>query len=317
MKHNSNRRNIYIRGALLFGFLCVLLTPLSFAQGYFSDAESLSGNLFGASSVDVALAVSGEGPDARTLSVSNSGNSSFNTTGYIIEVSDPLLSFCGEVHVTLDSVETDLLSLATPSELLEVGDAKEYALEFSVDDSEANLDGETCIVEFVFEASQVGFSHGEAFYDTETYTLTLYGEDFTTDDPGGGELTAEDCKKGGWESEIFAEFNFENQGHCVSHFASDGTSTDARNKNKQTDETTPHVETLGRSLLTQTPLIEETYTEPVEEEEVVTTEEPEEAKLTRDEDDDIDSEDGDEGENDEGEVSRNEEGILEEEEEEL
>jgi len=315
MKHNSNRRNISIRSTLLFGFFCVLLTPLSSAHAYFSSVESSGGNLFGASSIDVALVASGEEPDARTLSVSNSGNSSFNTEGYTNEVSDPLLSFCDEVNVTLDSVETDLLSLVTPSELLEVGGAKEYALEFSVDDPEANLEGKTCAVEFVFEASQVGFSYGEAFYDTEIYTLTLYGEDFSIDEHEDDELTAEDCKDGGWESEIFAEFNFENQGHCVSHFASDGTSTDARNKSKQTDETTSHVETLGRSLLTQTPLIEETHAEPTEEEGGVTTEESEEVKLTDDEDGDIDSEGRDEEGGDEGEASRNEEGVLEEEEE--
>jgi hypothetical protein len=181
MKHNSNRRNISIHSTLLFGFFCVLLTPLSSAHAYFSSVESSGGNLFGASSIDVALVASGEEPDARTLSVSNSGNSSFNTEGYTNEVSDPLLSFCDEVIVTQGGAEGSLLSLTTPQSLLDVGGFEDVTLEFSVDNPGANLAGKACVVEFIFEASQVGYNHGEAFFDTEIYTLTLYGEDFYTE----------------------------------------------------------------------------------------------------------------------------------------
>jgi hypothetical protein len=44
-------------------------------------------------------------------------------------------------------------------------------------------------------------------------------------------MTKDECRKDGWKS--FTGMTFKNQGHCVSHVASDGISTSARTKHQQ------------------------------------------------------------------------------------
>jgi hypothetical protein len=179
--YSTERKNVWERSVALFVLLCLLFTPFSSTRAEFSDTEISSENLFSASSIDIELGVLGEGTNERTFSVTNIGLSPLNYDAHVTETSDPSLSFCDEVIVTQGGAEGSLLSLTTPQSLLDVGGFEDVTLEFSVDNPGANLAGKACVVEFIFEASQVGYNHGEAFFDTEIYTLTLYGEDFYTE----------------------------------------------------------------------------------------------------------------------------------------
>src|SRR5690606_19612145 len=96
MKHREHTSSTLTKGAALLTLLSVLLVPFSSTNAYFSDKESSLGNLFGASTLDMGLVVSGGGNE-RTFSVSNIGESPFEYDVRIVETSNPLASFCGGV----------------------------------------------------------------------------------------------------------------------------------------------------------------------------------------------------------------------------
>jgi hypothetical protein len=295
---------------VLYGLLFSLPAHAFFTHTQFSDANQMT-----ALSLYLTLSIEEAEKTSRTVLVTNESTLPFTYTIRAEEVPHAENSFCDEIGISVNGEEpTGLLLFSKNTAPLDIADSESLAFEFSVSNSDADISGRQCVVELLYEATQEGFSYGEAFSDRETDLFVLYGDDFATvpDNPVLDDtFSAEDCKNGGWQREAFASFSFAHQGHCVSHFASGGTSTEARNRNQSGEETTLSAEVLGRSLLTQPQLSEETQTEPFEDEEVVIEEQAEEAVLN-DEDVGADSEEEDE---ENAEETTPEEGVLEEQEE--
>lgn len=174
MRTNQKTIQKYTEATALVVLVALMGTPFS-VHAYFGDEETSADNTFDASSLDLSLSVVSSDEDSRSLSISNTGDTSFEYSVRVEEVSDPASSFCRDVVVAYNGNPAVPYAGALPADTaLNPGDAPEMH-EFSfIFDADAHT-GETCVLKYSFEARQDGYVHGEAFFDTEVETITLQG----------------------------------------------------------------------------------------------------------------------------------------------
>lgn len=173
----------------LLALLCVacLLVPGNMANAFFGDTERSLNNEYAASSLGIALSPDGSGDYREVTITANEAEDveyrlSFSVSG------DP---FCDDLEVRIKRNDADLYNapiapyVSAPS-LLATNGIDEWIFNYDVAPGST---GGSCTVTSTFEANQVGYNHGEAFFDTETYQYTLTGADFGLTPPAPGPAT--------------------------------------------------------------------------------------------------------------------------------
>lgn len=156
--------------------VCALLTAGN-VVAFFGDRESSEENTFGAGSLGIALAIDGDGDYHEMTITADEAEDveyrlSFNISG------DP---FCDDLSVRIKQDGSDLYHSTpalyeSPLSTLSANDTDDWVFNFGLENAAST--GGSCMVTATFEANQNGYTHGEAFFDTETYTFTLTGADF-------------------------------------------------------------------------------------------------------------------------------------------
>lgn len=149
----------------------------AYAQAFFAEEELSDENRFSASSLGVAFTVIASGDDYREIEITTdeSEDLEYRLAGSYTG------SFCSNAHVMIErnGVEIHngpLMSFAASSGWsLLVSATDTWRFVFSPIDG--NGDAGDCAVTWDYEANQVGYVHGIAFFDSETYSHTVSGAD--------------------------------------------------------------------------------------------------------------------------------------------
>ncbi len=181
-RHNQKQNHTFKQSIFIAIAFCAFLCLPHPASAFFGDTESANENLFDASSLGIALSVMSQTEDSRLVAVSADQQEGVE---YHIFKTSAVGTFCADVQMTISqdgaeiyngSLESFLQSTSSP---LAVGQNDEYDFAFSVLDDDSAYMGD-CTVTLSYRANQMGYIHGEAFFDTEVDAFMLLGSDFGT-----------------------------------------------------------------------------------------------------------------------------------------
>lgn len=167
-------------GVILAFFVCMAMCLPYHAFAFFSELEGSYKNTFGASSLGIALSVTAQTEDSRTVAVLADQEEAVE---YQVAKTDATGVFCADLQmeVSKDGVGIFDGSLTTfvqsTSSALQAGESDVFEYVFSVADDDAVYAG-ACAVTFTYKANQAGYAFGQAFFDTETDAFVLQASDF-------------------------------------------------------------------------------------------------------------------------------------------
>lgn len=174
-KHKTTAYASHVAKLVLGVFVLLAVSVPENAYAFFGDRESSEENLFGASSLGIALAVLDE-------------NDGFRETGVTADLEEDAVyrlthtasgSFCSNANVVIKQNGSEVYSGAlmsftgTAASVLSASATDTWTFNFSP--INGNGDAGECSVTWTYEANQLGYLHGEAFFDTETDTQMLSG----------------------------------------------------------------------------------------------------------------------------------------------